>query len=321
VNANPDGRTQPVLVGVDGKEAAAQAAEFAWHEARRDGRDLVLVTAYVPEVPTKPTMARWAFEAARLGAERRLRQVVADLHQRHGTDVRIEAKTVDGRTKPVLLQQAQSASMIALGRQHLHGLGRAIVGSTSLAVAAQSPCPVIVVPTAWKPASPSHIMVGVDGSRHSIEALRFAYQYASHCGASIIALHAWTAVDYYVNISEGDDIVSAWQHNADLALAESLAGWAAEFPDVTVSRVIDKRHPVESLVEYSGSADLLVVGTSGRHGPAPIAIGSVTRHVMADAVCPVAVVRHHRHQVVHEVDLQAPGVRRQTSDSRSQATH
>jgi hypothetical protein len=41
-------------------------------------------------------MAPQAFQAARLSAERRLRQVVADLHQRHGTDVRIEARTVDG---------------------------------------------------------------------------------------------------------------------------------------------------------------------------------------------------------------------------------
>jgi nucleotide-binding universal stress UspA family protein len=114
------------------------------------------------------------------------------------------------------------------------------------------------------------IIVGVDGSRHSIEALRFAYRYASRSGASIIALHAWTAVDYYVNISEGDDIVSAWRNNADLALAESLAGWAAEFPDVTVSRAIGKRHPVESMVEHSHDADLLVVGTSGRRGPAPL---------------------------------------------------
>jgi nucleotide-binding universal stress UspA family protein len=250
-------------------------------------------------------MARLAFDAARLSAERQLRQAVADLHQRHGTDVHIEARTVDGRTGRVLLQQAESASMIALGRRHLHGLGRAVVGSTSLIVAARSRCPVVVVPTAWKPRRPSRILVGVDGSRHSIEALRFAYQYASRSGACIIALHAWTAVDYYVNISEGDDIASAWRHNADLALAESLAGWASEFPDVTVSRVIDMRHPVESMVEHSGSADLLVVGTRGRHGPAPIAIGSVTRHVMADAVCPVAVVRHDRHQVVHEVDLAA----------------
>jgi nucleotide-binding universal stress UspA family protein len=53
--------------------------------------------------------------------------------------------------------------------------------------------------------------------------------------------------------------------------------------------VSDPGRPVETLVELSQEADLLVVGSRGLHGPA--ALGSVSERVGHRAACSVLVVR------------------------------
>jgi len=67
-------------------------------------------------------------------------------------------------------------------------------------------------------------------------------------------------------------------------LRDTLAG-------VEVERVvIDDRHPAEALVEASGGADLLVVGSRGRGGFKQLLLGSVSHAVVMHSVCPVVVV-------------------------------
>ena len=83
-----------------------------------------------------------------------------------------------------------------------------------------------------------------------------------------------------------------------------MAGWQELFPDVTVQRVVDHRRPLETLLEYAHTADLLVVGTRARGRPSRYSLGSVTRHLMSEAACPVAVVQHSRVHRDHDVARQ-----------------
>lgn len=73
----------------------------------------------------------------------------------------------------------------------------------------------------------------------------------------------------------------------------SLSRWLAgrRHPDVTVTRHSFRGLPVESLVEQSDKACLVVVGSRGRGGFAGLLLGSVSRGVMHRSHCPVAVVR------------------------------
>lgn len=74
-------------------------------------------------------------------------------------------------------------------------------------------------------------------------------------------------------------------------LAERLAGWAGKYPDVDVSRRIVRDRPAAALVDESGRAQLVVVGSRGRGGFRGLLLGSVSQALLHHARCPVAVVR------------------------------
>jgi nucleotide-binding universal stress UspA family protein len=297
---------QPIIVGIDGSQEAVAAAEFAWEEAQRSGAPLLLLHAYPAYVQRSPMLPMFGYQLMHETGSRLLQEASSHLLERFGPEVELSAKLVQARPKRALLRAAEAARLVVLGRRHLQVLGRALVGSTAIAVAARAACPVVIVPSSRpQPGNSPPVVVGVDGTAHSAEAVTYAFSRASARGGQLIAVHAWTADDYYSAKPDMEGAIAAWRRNADLALAESLAGWQGLFPDVTVQRVVDHRRPLETLLEYANEADLLVVGTRSRGRPSRYSLGSVTRHLMSEATCPVAVVQRSRMHREHDVPLGA----------------
>jgi nucleotide-binding universal stress UspA family protein len=75
-----------------------------------------------------------------------------------------------------------------------------------------------------------------------------------------------------------------------LALAESLAGFAEEYPDVTTMTVIDEGMPERYLLRLADSLDMLVVGAHHGTRAEQFMFGSVSVWLVEHATCPVAVV-------------------------------
>jgi nucleotide-binding universal stress UspA family protein len=74
-------------------------------------------------------------------------------------------------------------------------------------------------------------------------------------------------------------------------LAERLAGWQEQYPDVQVSRIVVRDQPARQLVQRSEEAQLVVVGSRGRGGFAGMLVGSVGETVAQLARMPVIVAR------------------------------
>jgi nucleotide-binding universal stress UspA family protein len=119
-------------------------------------------------------------------------------------------------------------------------------------------------------------------------ATAIAFEEASLRRVDLIALHAWT------EFGVGDFLGMNWlemKSSEDAALAQRLAGWQENYPDVQVRRLVICDHPARVLVEHSEEAQLVVVGSHGRGGFAGMLLGSVSAAVVQSARMPVIVAR------------------------------
>lgn len=147
---------------------------------------------------------------------------------------------------------------------------------------------------------PGTIVVGVDGSEPSHEALRWAAAEAELRDARVIAVHVWAFVPPTPIGEPGmipmpaGDYVGQMEAERGAATAELEGALAEVFPDGTPDNVevkIVEGDADEGLVREAAGADLLVVGSRGRSGIASVLLGSVSRHVVSHAPCPVVVVK------------------------------
>jgi nucleotide-binding universal stress UspA family protein len=135
------------------------------------------------------------------------------------------------------------------------------------------------------------IVVGVDGSSHSEEALRWAVGQARRTGQQVDAVISWTMpVDYGMGTA-GAIAAYDWEGVATTTLKETVARAVDPADADRVSQRVVMGHPAKVLLDAAADADLLVVGSRGRGGFAGLLLGSVSQHVIARATCPVAVVR------------------------------
>lgn len=130
------------------------------------------------------------------------------------------------------------------------------------------------------------VVVGVDGSPTSVEAIKWAAQQADRTSARLEAVIAWhypTSYGFPV-IADVDWADTAWA-TLDEAIEKALGDRAA----AVVRRVIEG-HPSHVLADAAVGADALVVGARGHGGFAGLLLGSVSTHMVGHALCPVVVV-------------------------------
>ncbi len=135
------------------------------------------------------------------------------------------------------------------------------------------------------------IVVGVDGSTGSIEALRWADSEATLHEAKLRAVNAWEFPYMY-----GEGVVAL---SLDMLEAETKARLdeaiekAIDDPEraAQVERVVVCGHPAGALEMESKSADMVVVGARGHGGFLGLLLGSVSDQIAKHSHCPVVVVR------------------------------
>jgi nucleotide-binding universal stress UspA family protein len=141
------------------------------------------------------------------------------------------------------------------------------------------------------PATPA-VVVGVDGSPASEDALRWAADYARLTNSPLLAVSAWhwpVTMVVALPVPEGFDPVSEAQTSLDSILAEVLG----KDPGVAVTTQVVGGPAAQVLIEASRGARLLVVGSRGHGGFSGLLLGSVSEHCARYATCPVLVMRHH----------------------------
>ena len=254
-----------VVVYVDDSDAAMSAVRWAAQEASMSGSGLHLVAVY----DDRPPLVSWAFPDelgpdtirylyTRLDEAQIVARRAMDT-ERHD-EATVETELARGDTTDILVDRSTRAEVIVVPST---GFSPHDPVSPYPTLLARSSCPLVVVgEDSADGLSPlgAQIIVGVDGSPASAAAIARAFVEADRRGALLHAVHVWD-VDHHASVFAEGAPAGAGQTAERAVVAESLAGYAQDFPDVptVMSTVYDD--PVECLTRMSMRADLVIVGS------------------------------------------------------------
>lgn len=190
----------------------------------------------------------------------------------------VEAAVREGDPRVEIVQVAEErpTDLIVLGARGLGPIKRFFLGSVSLAVVRYAPCPVVIV--RGRPRPVRRVLVAIDGSEGSREALRFL---------SIFELVREVSVSLLF-VVQGPPTLRG-------DAGEILADAAAILADTAgpIERSVMGGDPAREIVRVARSSDvdLVVLGARGLRTIGRLLLGSVSETVLHRVGCPVLIVR------------------------------
>lgn len=139
---------------------------------------------------------------------------------------------------------------------------------------------------------PRSLLVAVDFGEASAQAVVVGGLIAERCRAATLRLmHAESieAPPYFT--SEQVEGLERQRHALESQAQQFLTRFGRQHTTVPFVAVVDGRPPVEAVLHASASADLVVMGTHGRHGAKRWWLGSVAERIVRDIARPLLVVR------------------------------
>ncbi len=279
-----------VVVGVDGSEQGWSALAWAADEASLRGARLRVLHACDAPSEDPRTVSTITPSGADLvqGIIDAARSRVAVRHP--SLEVRVD--TSGDRAPYALIEASCSADLLVVGAQGMGGLRSLVLGSVSQRCIRYAHCPVVVVRSKVDEASGTPaghtIVVGTDGSLGSTRALRWALREGRTRGSPVRAVFAWQYPPVHSKVMgplNESPMVAREIVDATRALAAGCE------PDVALVAADSMGATVPVLLDASGGADLLVVGSRGRGTLHGALVGSVAHQCIMDAPCPVVVVQ------------------------------
>ncbi len=280
-----------MVVGVDGSPGSVVALRWAAARTDRFGPVQPVASWQYPWwsiTPLAPGAAALPPPSADFHAE--ARDVLDRVLEAAGPMEHLEPITVHGPAGQVLVEGADGASLLVVGTRGHGAMAAGVLGSVSLYCVNHATVPVAVVPDDALTDDRFHrVVVGLDGSPHSLAAARWAVANTSpdtrvellYCRREGHGLKADRSLGTAASASpEGlvaaaIDVIGA-EHPG---VGSRLGGW---------SEVGDPR---QLLSLASAEADLLVLGARGHEGVAHLLVGSVTTALVHQPVVPTVVVR------------------------------
>lgn len=291
-----------ILVGVDGSSASNNAVRWAAHEAGMRKAPLTLVHVVVTPawgptpwllsdapLPVPAEEDRALGEAGRKILDEAIK--IAEDSTQDDDNIEINSELFFSVPVSTLVNLSNQAQMVVVGCRGQNALTRILLGSVSNGLLHHAHCPVAVIhdsATSAPTRSNLPVVLGTDGSSASELATEIAFDEASRRGVDLVALHAYRDADLpqVLNVQWSGDHPIPPQ-----ALADRLTSWLERYPNVTVRPRIVCDNPARHLLDESGSAQLVVVGSRGRGGFAGMLLGSVSTAVAHAANVPVIVAR------------------------------
>ena len=267
----------PVVVGVDGSDAAMGAVEWAAKEAVH--QDVPLRLVYVIETTDGPSASRSDYPADDQYAERSLHAARSAV-EATGLPVQIDTTVVCGDVDSALIDESNSATLICVGSIGIGRVASMVLGSTAAILAEEAHCPVAIIRRGAEspPSEAGLIAVVVDDRPGNRDVVRCAMEEARVRQAPVLALCAGRRAFF--------------ERSRD-RFYRRLDGLLRRYPDVEVEVATTRLSVTRYLQECIGAVQLVVIG-SGDAGRVTQLVGPHGLPILRHADCSVLIVRVQR---------------------------
>ncbi|WP_433306196.1 universal stress protein [Actinoplanes sp. CA-030573] len=202
-----------------------------------------------------------------------------------------DAAATAGATAHVVATAGATAAATAGATARVVATASATAGTTATAAApAATDASAAAGPPAHWAGGAGPVVVGVDGSAQSEEALAFAAEQAAARDTGLRVIRAWKPG----RGAEGRADAAAIPADERRSFDDLVDAWREKYPLLMISAEAVAEHPAAALTEASAGAGLLVVGSRGRGAFRGMLLGSVSRHLLRHAAGDVAIVHRSR---------------------------
>lgn len=301
-----------ILVPRDYSECSEQALTYALDLSLRTGAAIHTVFAEVLHAETKQPPPDTRREREEL-LERLRALNTSQTFIKDPVEIEISSVVVrDIAPAPAILSYSDEhdIDMIVMGTHGRRGLRRLLLGSVTEEVVRLSTCPVYTI-RCREDQEELHIparvlLVPVDFSSRSMEALRHAKELALLYDAEIVLLHIIEdrlhPAFYNMGVFSVYDVQPDIEEKARLHIKEFNE--KAGLPEVRVSYEVRPGHAADGIIRYAKehNVDQIIMATHGLTGLEHFLIGSVAEKVVRGAPCPVLTIKTHEKLLVGDAD-------------------
>lgn len=286
---------KPIVVGINGSAGSEAALTWALERAARDKLAVIAIHA----VDDRWISPDFQYHELIRQAGMELLQKAQARASKLVPDVKVDIQLRHGSGGSVLREVSKEASMVVVGEHDKHWMDGGPLTDRALQIVSASEIPAAVIPLK-RGAGAAGVVVGVDGSEESLQAVDFAAAEADKGGDELTVVLAFRRPARWVESQlPKSGLAESILEEDRIVLAESVAGLGDRYPDLVVhQRLETDTEPAKALVEAAKESRLLVIGSRGRGGFSRMVLGSTAHAVLLNVPCATIVTRVHK--VKHE---------------------
>ncbi len=264
----------PIVVAVDGSNAAVDAAKWAAKEAVHHAVPLRLV--HVVHIPGTGTDLADAPSVEDEYAETCLRAACSAVEALR-VPVQVDSAVLRGEIDSTLIEESRGATLICLGSTGIGRLAAAVLGSTAATVAERAYCPVAIIRRTddRPPPETGFIAVILDDGPGNEEAMRLAMEEARVRHAPVLALGTWPWPLFDIDYERFN---------------RQLDHWLQRYPDVTMEIATTRMSAIRYLEGFVGALQLVVLSSNNVDKVMNL-VGPHALSILAHADCSVLIAR------------------------------
>jgi nucleotide-binding universal stress UspA family protein len=296
-----EGSTMNIVLGIDGSESSAIAADLVTAASWPDGTRIRLVAAIEAPADWSGLVPEIALlESSDEGIRAELCEVLDEQAARlRARGLITECVVQRGRAASVLLKAAEEplADLIVVGSRGHGAASAALLGSVSATLADHAPCPVLVA----RRRSVRRIVLATDGSESAEAMPQILGTWGVFRGVAVdvvsvapdpartsISMNPWLGTAH-VPRERPDD---AYEHQRAIAEQTACRLAALGLPSSVSIPVGNAAREIERVAREM-DADLVITGSRGRGQLQRLLLGSVAHRVLLHVRCSVLIMRGH----------------------------